>query len=158
MTIELRVPTTGDWPTIHALANEALPDARDGNAAWLEARRAFDERRSARRHHLAVDGSGLPLAYGAVEGGEEPGRFRFFLVMDPARLQTDVARVLYDRLLADLGELGASTVWMREEAHDSLVDFAKRNGFAETQRFVARGPAAGASAGCEIVVLEARIT
>lgn len=147
-----------DWPDILALANLAAPGTAAANAVWLENRRRFDETRFARRHHLARDEDGTILAYGAIEGGDEPGRFRLFLVAEPATLETDVAAHLFDRLTVDLGELRATAVWMREETRDTdLLGFVGRRGFVETQRFIAHGPDAGASEGIELVVLEQQL-
>jgi hypothetical protein len=145
VTIELREPTDDDWPAILRCAEAAAPWAGDANRVWLENRRTFDAARFGRRHYAAIE-SGEIVGYGAIEGDGE-GRWRVFVVMSPDRLESGVSDAVFERLTADLSELGAQAAWMREEARDqALISFAIERRFSETQRF--------AFEGTEIVVLE----
>jgi hypothetical protein len=145
VNIELRAPMDDDWPAILRCAEAAAPWAGDANGAWLENRRAFDAERFGRRHYVAVDGREI-VGYGAIEGDGE-GRWRLFVVTAPDRLTASVGATMFERLTADLSELGAKAAWMREEARDqALISFAIEHGFSATQRFEFEGT--------EIVVLE----
>lgn len=132
----LRRPRAEDWTSIRAAANAALPRAESQNEEWLEHRRAFDERRFVRRHYVAEDArSGTVIAYGAIESGSEPGRFRLFLVMDPALLPT-VGELMYSRLTEAARALGAEAVWVREFADDKpVLDFLRSKGLEERSRY-----------------------
>jgi hypothetical protein len=88
------------------------------------------------------------VGYGAVEGGDQVGRFRLFVVMNPDLLRAGPADLLFEALLHDLTGLGAESAWTRELAYDlPLYGFFRRRGLTETQRF--RTPQ-----GIEIVVME----
>jgi hypothetical protein len=138
MSVELRTPTDDDWPAILRCAEAAAPWAGDANHAWLANRRAFDEARLGRRQYVAVE-YGSVIGYGAIEGDGE-GRWRLFAVMAPERLKSAAGDSVFERLMADLLGLGATAVWMREEARDrSLISFATGRGFHETQRFEYEG-------------------
>ena len=146
-----RRPTDADWPTILALADVALPQAPDGNNAWLDARRAFSvSSRSGVQHLFLDDGEGV-LAFGAVE---QMGtlRFRLFLVTRPDQLDLIGDEVL-SVLAAEAVDLGADKLWMREHADDPLVEFARKRGFQELLRYQL-GPEHGAYAGVDVVELE----
>ena len=137
-TIRLRAPTGTDWPTILELADAALPWDATGNREWLENRKRFDGRR---QHYLAEGAeSGRAVAYGAVEEGPEPGFFRMFVVMDPARLQGPAAAHLYEQLSSDLVAMEARGAWVREYARDSaILEFFLEEGFVEKNRFTIAG-------------------
>ena len=137
-TIRLRTPAVADWPAILALADAALPWDATGNREWLENRKRFNGRR---RHYLAEEGeSGPVVGYGAVEEGPEPGFFRMFVVMDPARLDGPAAARIYERLSADLAAWEARGVWVREYARDTAVlGFFQEKGFVEKNRFTLAG-------------------
>ncbi len=150
MALRVREPTDADWVAIHAVANEAVLDAPDGNSTWLQARRGFDEGARKRRHYVAEDGDGRIVAYGAVEQGGDAGRYRLFLVMRPDRLEDGTGDALFDALLRDLGSLGAEIAWMREQADDQVLLFALARGFSETGRYVL-GADQGVYAGLEVV-------
>jgi hypothetical protein len=75
------------------------------------------------------------FATNAIECASEPGRFRLFLVMDPALLPT-VGELMYSRLMDALRELGAEAVWVREFADDTpLLDFLLSKGLEERYRY-----------------------
>ncbi len=129
------------------MADEALPSAADGNAAWLTNRRAFGDTGRPGRQYVAAEPDGRIVGYGAIEEDAEFGRYRLFVVMSAERLDGGVGALLYERLYGNLVELGAHAVWMREQSDDRLVlAFATARGFRETQRFIFDG--------VEMVVLE----
>lgn len=136
--IRLRAPHDDDWPAILALANAALPWDAAGNQEWLENRQQFAGRR---RHYVAEEvPAGRVVGYGAIEEGPEPGIFRVFVVMAPARLQSETGVLVYERLVADLAKLEARGAWVREYASDApILAFFGENGFAEQSRFTPPG-------------------
>jgi hypothetical protein len=144
----LRETNVEDWSAILAVANEALPNAPDGNAGWLEARKRFD----GQRRHYVGEGGGDIVAYGAIEETSGPARWRLFAVMSAARLNDGLGDRMLDQLLHDARELGTSTLWMREQADDALLPFVAARGFVETRRFVVRD--GSAYDGVEVVELE----
>ena len=146
--IRLRQPGDNDWPAILAAAVAALPWAHEANLQWLQNRQRFDESRGVRRHYVAEDASSQKvIGYGAIESDAEPGSFRVFIVTAPELLAT-TGEQLYDRLLMDLQEVGATKIWAREEARDtSLLDFFRARGLAEAERFTSKD-------GLEIVRVE----
>jgi len=80
------------------------------------------------------DDSGRVQGYGALEGSPEPGRYRLFLIVPPEAFPT-IGDSLYGRLEAAWREIGAKSIWMREEAGDvELLDFMAGKGFVETHR------------------------
>jgi RNA polymerase sigma factor (sigma-70 family) len=131
-----RRPSADDWASIGATAKAALPHAGDQNELWLENRRNFNEQQFQRRHYIAEDShTGKVIAYGAVECASEPGRFRLFLVMDPALLPSIGTRV-YEKLMEALKELNAEAIWVREFADDQpLLDFLLSKGLEERYRY-----------------------
>lgn len=136
--IKLRAPNDDDWPAILALANAALPWDSAGNEEWLENRMQFTGRR---RHYVAEEvPPGRVVGYGAVEEGPEPGYYRVFVVMDPARLQSETGALVYEQLVADLRQLEARGAWAREYATDGpVLAFFGENGFTEQSRFTPPG-------------------
>jgi hypothetical protein len=147
----LRLPTNGDWPSILRVANEALPNAPDGNAGWLEARKRF----AGQRRHYVAEGGGEIVAYGGIEEAGD-GRWRLFTVMPADRLNDGLGDRMLDQLLHDARELGAATLLMREQADDALLPFVAARGFVATRRFVVRD---GSSYdGVEVVELERPLT
>ena len=140
MNVTLRAPAEDDWPDILRVANEALPDAEDANAAWLAARRGFDGAALRRRNYVACGPDGRIVGYAGIE--QTPGKdsYRVFVVASPERLTSGSGDQMYDALRRDLEELGASSAWMREEARDlPTIDFALRHGFTERERFTFDG-------------------
>jgi hypothetical protein len=144
----LREAIAEDWPAILRIANEALPNAPDGNAGWLEARKRF----GGQRRHYVAEGGGEIVAYGAIEETSDPARRRVFVVMSPGRLKDGLGDAILNQLLHDSGELGAATVWMREQADDALLPFVSERGFVETRRFTVRD--GSAYHGVEVVEFE----
>ena len=136
MGVQLRTPTDADWPAILRCANASLPWQAAGNELWLGNRKKFDEAKFSRRHYVAVDeGSREIVGYGSVEGDENPGRYRVFVVMD-AKLLATVGEVLFARLWEDLQSLRADVAWVREEARDvSRLNFFQTHGFGDEVRF-----------------------
>jgi len=131
----LRQPTDADWPAILALLHAAAPVNMVESARWLEQRRRFDESGYPRRHHVAADPTtGLLLAYAGVEAAPEPGLFRVLLVLPPTLLREGLGEPLYERLRADLAELGATHAYLLEsERERDLLDFFAARGFAATR-------------------------
>jgi GNAT superfamily N-acetyltransferase len=144
----LRPATDGDWDAILAVANEALPQAPDGNAGWLDARKRF----AGHRTHYVAESDADIFAYGGIEY-TDGARWRLFVVMSPAHLGAGLGDRMLDQLSRDASELGAATLWMREQADDTpVVSFARARGFTETQRFVVRD--GSVYDGVEVVELE----
>jgi GNAT superfamily N-acetyltransferase len=143
-----------DWWAIERVTNEALPNAPDGNAGWLEARKRFDDSGRRRRHYVAEGGDEI-VAYGGIEETDDCSRWRMFLVMAPGRLRGGFGERMLDQLLHDARQLGASTLWMREQGDDPLLAFMRGREFVETRRFVIRD--GSAYDGVEVVELERSI-
>ncbi len=152
MQIKLRKAVETDWPAIREVANAASPWSPRESQEWLSNRLRFDQTGYTRRHYVALDTTtGNVIGYGAVEGGQEAGRYRIFVVMSPDLLTT-VGDLIYNQLLTDLSTLHARAIWAREYARDTaLLDFLARYGFHETQRFPLQG------SGEEAVVMERKL-
>lgn len=153
MQIKLRKAVETDWPAILEVVNAALPWTPRDNQEWLSNRMRFDQTGYVRRHYVALNtAKGNVIGYGAVEGEQEPGRYRIFVVMSLDLLTSGAGDLLYDQLMADLSILHASSVWMREYARaDALLGFLSRHGFSETRRFSLPG------SGAEVVVMEKQV-
>jgi GNAT superfamily N-acetyltransferase len=136
MGYSLRELRKSDWPAVSRAADAALPNEHAMNREWLAARQNFPSDRCERKHYVVeADGDGV-IGYGAIEGGEQVGRFRMFVVMDSGLLDAGPADLLFDMLLRDLAALRAKTAWTRELAYDlPLHAFFRRRGFTETHRF-----------------------
>ncbi len=157
MTLDLRAPTDDDWPAILRCACAAAPNAPDGNAAWLEARRSFDEASRVRRHYVGEGAEGV-VAYGAIEEDADATRWRIFIVMSPENLAGPEGSSLFSQLMADLHTHHAQAAWAREHADDTaFAEFARARGFTETRRFLIDDPAAGAYQGVEVVEFERQL-
>jgi L-amino acid N-acyltransferase YncA len=113
----------------------------------------FEQMGYMRRHYVATDAAtGKVIGYGAVEAGQESGRYRIFLVMSPDLLTGGMGNLMYDQLIADLSTLHARVVWTHEYAHDlTLLGFLSQHGFSETRRF----PLPGSKT--EAVLMERRL-
>ncbi len=148
MNARLRIPLENDWPAILRAANASLPWQVEGNRQWLENRMKFDDRAYPRRHYVAQEvSSGEICGYGSIEGCGTPDRYRVFVVMDPALLDS-VGETLFERLDEDLTSLGGRIAWVREETRDlPLLEFFRRHGFAGERTFTTEQ-------GLEIVTLE----
>jgi hypothetical protein len=135
--VELRHVAPEDWPQIARVANEALPNATDGNRAWLENRRAF----AGQRFQYVAEDHGSVIGYGAVEqDADNRARWRLFVVMSPLWLNAAVGEKMFLRLQDDARAAGARILWMREEASDeAIAEFAERHGLTEKQRYVVEG-------------------
>ena len=122
-----------DYKLLLTLANAQAPQDPRGNAAWLEHRRAYDERRGQRRHSIAVHRpTNEPIAYVALEQQQaDPSSFRIYLVFDPARWSFDtVGTILCHQLLRDAEELQAAKLVCIEYATDAAFRaFLEREGF-----------------------------
>ncbi len=153
MQIKLRKAVETDWPAILEVANASVPESPRENQQWLSNRMRFDQTGYTRRHYVALDAAtGKVIGYGAVEGGQETGRYRLFIVMPPDRLTTDAGDLLYNQLIADLSALRASSIWAREAARDTaLLSFLSQHGFQETSRFPLP------DGGVEVVVMERKL-
>jgi N-acetylglutamate synthase-like GNAT family acetyltransferase len=134
--IELRPFQKEDWGVLLDLANLAVPFAPEDNEEWLEYRKAFDESVRNRRHYIATDG-GIPVGYGCLEQqGDDPQQLRVFVVCSPESLPGEIGSRLYERLLKDAKELGATLLWAREFQQDAPIrEFLTERGFVEVQRF-----------------------
>ena len=125
-----------DWDAVLSLADLAVPFAPRENLVWFEFRKAFDEQRALRRHYIAeIDGA--PAGYGAIEQqDDDPTRMRIFVVCRPDHLMSPVGEALFERLMADVGELGVSALWARElQADEPAICFFRGRGFIEIERF-----------------------
>lgn len=145
--IRMRAAQESDWPAILQVANQALPNSKTENKAWLHLRQTFNTERFLQRHYVAESAeSGQVLAYGCIEEGPEAMKYRVFVVMAP-NLLASLGQKIFDRLLEDLREAQAQWLWVREEADDPVLEFFHQQGFQQTAQF--RIPN-----GREIVVLE----
>lgn len=153
MQIKLRKAVETDWPAILEVANAAVPGLPRENQQWLSNRMRFDQTGYTRRHYVALDAAtGDIIGYGAVEGGQEAGRYRLFIVMSPDLLVAGAGDPLYNQLIADLSTLHASSIWARESARDTaLLSFLSQHGFHETGRFQLP------DGGVEVVVMERKL-
>src|SRR4051812_4407050 len=89
MPIRLRPLQEQDWPSVLQAADASAPWQTSGNREWLENRKHFDAGRFERRHYVAEKANdGEIVAYGSIEGGPGPGRFRVFVVMEAQLLET----------------------------------------------------------------------
>lgn len=150
----LREPGSSDWDAILRVACEAVPNAPDGNAGWLNARKSFDASARTRHHYVGEDGQ-MVIAYGAIEQDVDARRWRLFIVMSPERLAGEMGSLVFDRLIADLQVEHAKVAWAREHADDvAFAEFARARGFTEAARFVIDEPTAGAYQGVEVVEYE----
>ncbi len=136
VSARLRPYVGPDWEPISALVYGLVPDFRQDEEAWLRNRQQFDETRYTRRQYVAEHSStGQILGYGSIEQTIFLPKYRLFLMADPKWLQAGVGDLLLDRLMTDLGEAGAITVWHRNYAHvTGVLDFLIRRGFVETRR------------------------
>ncbi len=138
MSYNLRAPMEDDWPDILAAADAAVPWAGEENQRWLANRRAYAARGLPQRHYVAEDqNTRQVMGYGAVEGVKTLGLFRVFVVMSSALLTGKLGQLMYDKLLADLGDLRADKAFAYEweQDRDILAFFATR-GFSEVRRDV----------------------
>ncbi len=131
----LRPLAEPDWEAVAALAHALDPDCPDIEV-WLRNRRRFDETLAARRHYVAEDAqTRRVLGYGSIEQGPQPETFRLHLVVQPELLRRGVGDQLLARLLEDLRELPADTVWVREyRDYADLLAFLQEHGFTELCR------------------------
>ncbi len=130
----LQAVTDADWQIILEIADASAPWKKLENPAWLAQRQSFPVDRYPRRHYLAIESHGRPIAYGAAEGSENDW-YRLILVMEPDLLEAGPADLLYDRLTLDLREAGAAGIWARETTRDSaLLSFLIERGFTEYRR------------------------
>lgn len=152
MQIKLRKAVETDWPAILEAANAALPGSPRENQEWLSNRMRFDQTGYVRRHYVALDAAtGHVIGYGAVEGGQESGRYRLFVVISPDQFTTGAGDLLYDQLISDLSTLHASAIWAHESTRDAtLLSFLSRHGFSETRRVPLTD-------GAETVVMERQV-
>lgn len=131
-----------DWEPVLQLTHQVAPFDREGNEHWLEVRKAFDESNRARRHYAANDpGTEKVAGYGSIEQQDpDPHRYRMYVVASPERLE-DVGALLYEKLLGDLDELKATSVWVREPIQEwppaprekRQLDFFAERGFTQTR-------------------------
>jgi len=133
---QLRPFAEQDWEPITALAYTLEPDFRADNDLWLRNRRQFDEARYVRRHYVAEHAETRQiLGYGSIEQTIFLPRYRLFLVVDPKWLRNGVGDLLLNRLMDDLREVNAITVWHRNYAQlTDLLAFLAERGFVEVIR------------------------
>ena len=142
-----------DYQLLEALSNWQAPQDPQGNREWLQNRRQYDESRRARRHYIAVHGgTGEPVGYACLEQqGPDPKGFRLYLVFNPNQWAfSELGEFMYERLLSDARELGATTLAFVEYANDlPFLSYLRDHGFV---------PVGSASYnGFEIVRLEKRL-
>jgi len=124
-----------DEQLLLVLANAQVPQDPCGNAAWLQHRRAYDERHGQRRHSIAVHlPTQEPIAYAALEQQQaDPSSFRIYLVFDPQRWSfEEIGTFLYQQLLRDAEALQAAKLVCIEYATDTAFrTFLERQGFRQ---------------------------
>ena len=128
--LSLRAPAESDWPLISRLANVAVEHLEDvpTQEEWTDARQRFP---GWQQHWVARRGEKV-LGYGALErrDEEQEGAYRLFVVTAWTG-PLEAAVLLYERATEELAGLGATTVWLREYAHDRpLIEFFEERGFA----------------------------
>ena len=123
-----------DWHLVTSIADGIKLDCREDRESWLRQRQQFDESRYIRRHYVGEHAeSGQILGYGSVEQSIFLPNYRLELVVAPEYLRRGVGDLLLDRLMNDLREVNAITVWHRNDARlTDTLDFLKDRGFAET--------------------------
>ena len=125
-----------DWEPITTFVYGFAPDFRQDEEAWLRNRQQFDEKRYTRRQYVAEHAeTGQLLGYGAIEQTMFLPKYRLFLMTEPKWLQAGVGDLLLDRLVTDLREAGAITVWHRTYSRfTEVLNFLADRGFIETRR------------------------
>lgn len=136
VSARLRPFVEQDWGHLSALAYDLEPDYRADDEAWLSARRQFDEARYLRRHYVAEHaGTKQILGYGVIEQSIFHPNYRLFLLANAKWLRAGVGDLLFDRLMKDLREANAITVWARSYvSQTALLAFLAARGFVETSR------------------------
>jgi RNA polymerase sigma factor (sigma-70 family) len=131
----LRPLAVMDWELATALAH-AFGDFRAGDDLGLRNSQQVDDTRYIRRRYVAEHAETQQvLAYGSIEQTVFLPQYRLFLVVDPKWLRRGVGDLLLDRLMADLREANAITVWHRNYAERSdLLAFLRERGFVEAIR------------------------
>ncbi len=132
----LRPFAAEDWKPVTSIAYSLDTAFRADDESWLRDRLRFDERRYIRRHYVGEHAeTGQILGYGSIEQTIFLPNYRLFLVAAPGRLENGVGDMLLDRLMKDLREVEAVTVFHRNYAHlTATSDFLKARGFEETSR------------------------
>ena len=125
-----------DWEPISAFVYGLAPHFRQDEEEWLRNRQQFDETGYTRRQYVAEHAETRQiLGYGCIEQTMFRPKYRLFLMAEPKWLEAGVGDLLLDRLMNDLREAGAITVWHRNYAHlTGVLDFLIRRGFVETRR------------------------
>jgi RNA polymerase sigma factor (sigma-70 family) len=132
---KLRPLPVMDWEQAMALAH-VFGDFRAGDDLGLRSSQHVDDPRYIRRRYVAEHAETQQvLAYGSIEQTVFLPKYRLFLVVDPRWLRRGVGDLLLDRLMADLREVNAITVWYRNytERRD-LLAFLRERGFVEATR------------------------
>ena len=117
------------------MANAAVNHIAEAplQSEWLGRRRAFNGIRS----HFVAERDGEVVGYTALERAtEDPeATFRLFVVVS-WNTSLDVADLLFERALDELGQLGARNAWLREYASDQpLVAYFRSKGFDIRQEY-----------------------
>ena len=112
----------------------------------------FDQTGYRRRHYVAEDTTtGNVIGYGAVEGGQEPGYFRLYIVMAPDLLTSGIGDLIYAQLMADLTTLHATVLWAREfTSNSALLTFLTAHNFTTTRHFTTPGGLAAVEMSCAL--------
>lgn len=128
----------GDAHLLHVLSNYQVPQDPEGNREWQRNRLGYDETRGVRRHYIAHEtATREPVAYASIDQqGANPTCFRLYLVFDPHRWSfSDLGEFLYQRLLEDAREIGATSLAFVEYATDvAFLDFLSTHDFREVGR------------------------
>jgi L-amino acid N-acyltransferase YncA len=146
MGVLLRPFRDTDADRLLEIANAALSGAAAENEKWARNRLAFDATTWRRRQYVAEEDGAKPVAYAALEEGPERGRFRAFVVCPSERLDP-TGDALFDRLLGDARDLGATSLWVRELTRDPVLNLFRARGMRQVSRFELMGVG-------EVVVLE----
>jgi N-acetylglutamate synthase-like GNAT family acetyltransferase len=134
--IEIRPFKQEDWGALLSLANQAAPFASQGNVAWFENRKSFDDSQRIRRHYIAIENE-IPVGYGCIEQHSDALEWlRIFVVCSPENLPGEVGARLYEKLLQNAKELQADHLWAQEyQADEPIGKFFTGHGFEEVRRF-----------------------
>jgi RNA polymerase sigma factor (sigma-70 family) len=131
----LRPLAVMDWELATALTH-AFGDFRAGDDLGLRNSQLDTDSCKIRRRYVAEHSeTHHVIAYGSIEQTVFLPKYRLFLVVDPKWLCRGVGDLLLDRLMADLRDANAITVWHRNYAERSdVLTFLKERGFIEATR------------------------
>ncbi len=138
VTVTIRDFQPEDFPALVEILNLLHPE----HPTTVERERFdwehFDAKKYIRRQYVAVDPSGSVVAFGDFSqspSAYHPQRFWMWIGVHPQSQQKGVGAVLYEHLLARLGELDAIALRTRtRETMTESVAWLLRRGFKELER------------------------